>query len=688
MNRQQLSAHTMTKQSSISILLINHSENASEELVTVFRNSGRIARIVRAASAEEFLALLNSKHWDLLISDNQHSEVSIKQALEHLKKLQLDLPLIAISDDQETAREALESGAADVVGHSDHLQLTHAASREITAFNQRRELSEAKQKLSEAEQRAELLLSESSTAVAYITDGMVVGSNDAFCQQFGYGSQDDIDCAPVIDLIAAKDKDTFKSLLKAQPSRAEQSTDMECAIQLQNGDSVTTSLQLSNTIVDEEHCIQISLHSSGHCSADAGMSTADGFSQDYINHRLDSAIVQVQASHQASALLLVRITKLLSIRDQKGLDHAQQMAQEVSQLIKKQLGEEITLAKICDDSIAVLLAAEDADQALNMAESLGKALSGAELETAPNLTLASAVSVLAIDGSVSNAPELLDFLFLNNRKQNDDSVNIYAPPRTRKALGDAKSDDELDSVLEEALEDGQFWLTFQPLTNIRGASGDHYEVKVRMSDADGNELVASDFLQSLNFSNINTRLDRWVLLEASKRLAEQNNKDIRLLINLTPHSLHDESLLTWLGVALKAGDINPESLLLQFQEHDVIDNLSAAQQFAKNLKETGCQLSISSFGYCEEPLNTLQTINPHFIRIHRQYTEELQHNGDAQLLKALVSGIAESGAKTVITAVDHAAVMAQLWQLGVDFIQGNYLAPPGQDMDYEFTDIA
>ena len=76
----------MTKQSSINILLINHSENASEELVTVFRNSGRIARIVRAASAEEFLALLNSKEWDLLISDNQHPEVSIRQALEHLKK--------------------------------------------------------------------------------------------------------------------------------------------------------------------------------------------------------------------------------------------------------------------------------------------------------------------------------------------------------------------------------------------------------------------------------------------------------------------------------------------------------------------------------------------------------------------------------------------------------------------------
>ena len=517
---------------------------------------------------------------------------------------------------------------------------------------------------------------------------MVVGSNDAFCQQFGYESPEDIDCAPIIDLIAAKDKDTFKSLLKAQPAREEQSTDMECTIQLQNGDSVTTSLQLSNTIVDEEHCIQISLHSSGHCSADAGTSTADGFNQDYINHRLESAIVQAQASHQASVLLLVRIEKLLSIRDKKGLDQAQHVAQEISQLIKKQLGDEVTQAKISDDCIAILLTAKDTEQALNLAESLGKALNEAELEAASNLSLSSAVSVLAIDGSVSNASELLDFLFLQNRKQSGDSVNVYEPPRARKALGDAKSDDELDSVLEEALEDGQFWLTFQPLTNIRGASGDHYEVKVRMTDADDNELTAVDFLQSLNFSNTNTRLDRWVLLEATKRLTEQSNKDIRLLINLTPHSLHDESLLTWLGVALKAGDINPESLLLQFQEHDVIDNLSATQQFAENLKETGCLLSISSFGYCEEPLNTLQIINPHFVRIHRQYTEELQNNGDAQLLKALVSGIGESGAKTVITAVDHAAVMAQLWQLGVDFIQGNYLAPPGQDMDYEFTDIA
>ena len=37
--------------------------------------------------------------------------------------------------------------------------------------------------------------------------------------------------------------------------------------------------------------------------------------------------------------------------------------------------------------------------------------------------------------------------------------------------------------------------------------------------------------------------------------------------------------------------------------------------------------------------------------------------------------------------VEGAGVMAVLWQLGVNFIQGNYLQAATAEMQYEFTDL-
>ena len=38
--------------------------------------------------------------------------------------------------------------------------------------------------------------------------------------------------------------------------------------------------------------------------------------------------------------------------------------------------------------------------------------------------------------------------------------------------------------------------------------------------------------------------------------------------------------------------------------------------------------------------------------------------------------------------VEGAGVLAVLWQLGVNFIQGDYLQPAQPQMHYDFTDLA
>ena len=370
---------------------------------------------------------------------------------------------------------------------------------------------------------------------------------------------------------------------------------------------------------------------------------------------------------------------------------------DLAAFIQQSLDEKC-LSHFCDDGFTLLMPNTAPEQALEKAKTLCSDLAEHRIESVQALQCSASIGVVEVDGTIEDASSLINHAFrgcanirqqANNKGIGNDAV-IYQPPKERKALGDAKNDEELDAVLEEALEDGQFWLMFQPLIGIRGASGDHYEVKTRMNDSDGNEVTAMDFLQSLNFSQTNTRLDRWIILEATKLLTTQREKgnDTRMLINLTYHSLYDDGLLPWLGVALKAGSITPESIVLQFQEQDIFNHLSAAETFSETLKEIGCLLSIASFGSSDNPLKLLNNVSANYVRITESYTEELASGGDNQAIKAMISSVSNEQCKTVITGVDNASLMAQLWQLGVDFIQGNYLAPASTEMDYEFTDIA
>ena len=95
----------------------------------------------------------------------------------------------------------------------------------------------------------------------------------------------------------------------------------------------------------------------------------------------------------------------------------------------------------------------------------------------------------------------------------------------------------------------------------------------------------------------------------------------------------------------------------------------------------------SRFGQSDDPFKALSHIQADYAKVASSFTEELQTGGDTQLLRAMVGSINENDIHAIISGVENAAALAQLWQIGVDYIQGSNLAPPSNKMDYEFTDI-
>jgi EAL domain-containing protein (putative c-di-GMP-specific phosphodiesterase class I) len=157
------------------------------------------------------------------------------------------------------------------------------------------------------------------------------------------------------------------------------------------------------------------------------------------------------------------------------------------------------------------------------------------------------------------------------------------------------------------------------------------------------------------------------------------------MVHLSGPSLQDPSLLGWLGVALTASKLPPDSLVFQLDENDAVAYLRQAKALTQGLAGLGCRVALNQFGCVLNPLNTLKHLNADFVKIDGSYTQDLSRQENQETLKQLLAQLHEQAKQTIVPFVDSATVLATLWQAGVGYIQGQYLQGPSQSMDYNFS---
>ncbi|MDB6063719.1 MAG: hypothetical protein JWM78_3822 [Verrucomicrobiaceae bacterium] len=663
----------MARKNTIRLLLINASDNDTELVVSLFRSAGRVARAQRVDSADD-LAKLLTQPWDLLIADDNHPELKVEACLEHLRQANVDFPVIIQRDSAESAM-LFAAGAADVIAPADEQRLIGAAVRELENLEQFRSVAKLRKQLLEADQRNALLLGETDQAIAYVADGMVIHANTLFAERFGYTSPDELDCAPIVDLLNAADQDGFKSALKNSIE-----AEFGCTGQRADGETFHAGVRLRNATYDDDPCTQLIVAQPAVNSGEGGSSDHDAdtglFARAYL---LD------QISHRDSGCLVVfEIARFAELRSELGFSDSFALAAAVAKFIGAHtpFGPSCN-ARIADDAFALLIEGGNSERIQELTKQLRAALAEHRFDAPLEIR----AGIAAVTGG--DAQTLLDQVFAaaQTADAKTEFVNVYRPTATARSKAQAQGD--VTGVLEDALHEQRFALLFQPIISLRGATGEHYEALLRLRGANDALELPDNFIDALGVSADNAKLDRWILLEATKQLSanRERSNDTRLLINLTANALQDETLISWLGVAIKAAGLPASSLMLQLRETDVLNDLQAAKTFADAVRQIGCLIALSGFGRMQEPQKTLRSIGADIVQLDGSFTRNLLTNGDAQAIKTLVAAAGGMDVKTIVPFVENASVLATLWQIGADFIQGHYLQAPSREMNYEFSDI-
>ena len=678
----------------IRLLILEDSQNEAERLVSLFRNAGRATRVHRLSSSEDLAEALQQS-WDLLIAAPSSEHLAPGEAISAIRRQAKDIPVIQLlaDNDSDSITEALTLGAQDALPQGEDERLVLVAQRELSNLEERRARRAAEVALREAEKRCQLLLESSVDAITYVHDGMHIYANRAYLELFDYQDADELEGMPMIDLIAAADQAGFKDFLKSYQG-LEGSAELACAGLRASGDTFPARMSFSPASYDGEPCIQVVIRGEvGNAELEEKLREIS--SQDLVtglynrNHFLglmDAAAERAVKAGQPASLAYIRVDHYASLLAEVGLAGIDLLLTDLANLLRAHFPGDAQLARFGDDVFTVLQPGLTPEQSQASLTSLLKKveshlfdISGRTAQTTLSIGVAGLNEKTAKARDVVNrAQRCADELPDGN------AVKLYDPADELAAAANRGS---VVAMVQQALEHNGFRLLFQPIISLRGDNHEHYEVLLRLLNPQGQEVPPAEFLNAAKDAGLGEKIDRWVILNSIKLLADHRSKghNTRLFVQLSCASLQDQTLLPWLSVALKAARLPSDALVFQFSEPDAIAYLKQAKALCQGLHELHCKVALSQFGCALNPFNTLKHLQLDFIKVDGSYSQDLSKPDSQEALKALLASLHAQAKLTIVPFVESASVLATLWQAGVNYIQGYYLQAPSQSMNYDFS---
>ncbi len=697
----------MSRTDPIHLIIADPSENSAEELVSDLRNAGHATRAQHISGLEQLDDLLDGQRWDMLLCRrSDEAEYTPEDLFARVRQQELDCAMILIEDTNDPARltEGLRAGATDVILEGEDERLLLVVRRELGNVAERRKRRQAELAMKESERRNQLLLDTSRAAIAYIHEGMHIYVNKAYVDLFGYADEDDLAAIPLLDMIAGDHQGTFKQKLK--DFDADASTEPFAISGLrQDGEAFDATMVLSMAAFDGEPCMQVLIRREEQPAASSAelqqLRTQDPttglLNRPFFIERLEQIVDDARRERHSGGLMMLQIDNFAELREQAGLTGTDSVIRELADVLAAQTPDGVTLARLSDDTFSVVCVDRARDDLMQLAEHYRETVE-AYMCTVGNRTIRATLSVGAtlIGSRSESAQEALTQAsratsHVRDRNRQGNGVYLFDPADFTTERGSSDSDDdrtrEILHLLSDGIKNNTLVLLYQPIISLRGEEREHYEVYLRLPDANGNLLRPDEFIHLAEQSGMGGRLDRWVVLQAVRRLAARRSegRDTRLTINLTHNALTDDSFLPWLKVALKAAKLPREAVVLQFTEIAATTYLKHAKAFSEALSKLECMVSLSRFGGSVNPFGTLRHLQVVYVKIDGALVGDLNEDeAGRKKFREMIRKLEDDGMLPVVPLVADAQVLANLFQAGVNYVQGNYFAEPAAEMDFEF----
>lgn len=435
----------------------------------------------------------------------------------------------------------------------------------------------------------------------------------------------------------------------------------------------------------------------------------------FFETQLEQEIARLKRSDATSALLFVDVDRFKYINDTAGHAAGDQFLIEIAHRLRGRLRASDTLARIGGDEYAVILRNIHGEQIGQTAEEFRRVMVSKPFAYAgKTYRVSGTIGVAVLDrhtGTPSEAMANADIACHLAKNMGRNQIHIFSKESDQRAAMDIELG--WSARLEQAMAEDQFVLCFQPVLPTaaidfaalpeqdgvlwarRSARAPlqqvHFEVLLRLKDSSGDLISPAAFLPTAERFNMMGDIDRWVIRNAFRTLADAQTpaQRLSLSINLSPQSLGDTTLVAFVRDRLVEYRLEAELVTFEISEARALDKIGEASNLISELRELGCRFALDDFGLSLAAFSHLKELDVDYLKIDGQLVAGMLEDRVDRAVVEAINAIAHSiGKSTVAECVDSPALLRALGEVGCDYFQGYYVSRPQLQLRASFGPAA
>jgi len=223
--------------------------------------------------------------------------------------------------------------------------------------------------------------------------------------------------------------------------------------------------------------------------------------------------------------------------------------------------------------------------------------------------------------------------------------------------------------------ENRFRLAHLPIATLSGELKSMYDTVLRLIDAQGDEIAATEFLPAAMRNRLLRAIDRWVI-GASLAFCAKTTLEC-VFVKLSAESIIDKTLIEWLTKAVAGAGVAARQLCFQISEENATQYLAQTQALAGQLRSMGHRFAIENFGVGRDSGRILTQTPMDFLKVDGSLMQNIASDQVRQeKVRVFVQAAQNRAIPVIAERVEDANTMAVLFQLGVAYMQGHYVHEP------------
>ena len=399
-------------------------------------------------------------------------------------------------------------------------------------------------------------------------------------------------------------------------------------------------------------------------------------------HELERTLQEMVSTGppSAHALLYLDLDQFKLVNDTCGHVAGDRMLQELARELERAVARGAKLARLGGDEFACIVRNATKDDAVAVANAIHDTLNHYRFRFG-SMSFAVGVSIgitffPAEEGDTADAVlGRADVACYVAKEDGRHRSHVYLP-RDEVMLRWHSSLHQV-SQLEMAMENGSLQLWRQDIVEIDGRASAHFsEVLLRLRE-NGVVRTSAEFLPVAQRFGLMDRIDRWVLDNACRHLAQSSEHELRLSVNVTGSTLNDPAFYDTVAEMPERYGFDPRRLCLEVTEGVMIHRLGQAIEAMKRLRERGFDLALDDFGAGVASFAYLQDLPVTYVKIDGRIVQRLRSDPAGEVIVGSLVRIARMrNIECIAEWVEDEETMERLRVLGVRYAQGFFVHHP------------